>query len=322
MSYSGGRPAAPQCFHNSQPVNIRIIMESFICLEEIDQLYNLDIVTHRHIDTTATEDRVLVRDGRVLANMLAQEASSSSRLVDYCSSIQTEIAAHMRKIVTDWMLEVCEDQQCPPQVFFLATTYLDTFLSRTSIRKNQFQLLASVCLLLASKFSCVVPVTTDQLVIYTDNSVTKEELHQWELLVLETLQWELSVTTVNSFLQHFYSSYSVSEKVRATSLAIAAIAVTEYKFLLAKDSVIAGAALAAAVKDDLRNSEDVLSLITNISSVINCKVDDIFVCMYHLMRHDDQSSCKRLEKTQSCEADRRPTTPDDVLNISQSEIIV
>merc|ERR1719340_531376 len=101
------------------------------------------------------------------------------------------------------MLEVCEDQQCPPQVFFLATTYLDTFLSRTSIRKNQFQLLASVCILLASKFSCVVPVTTDQLVIYTDNSVTK------------------------------------------------------YKFLLAKDSVIAGAALAAAVKDDLRNSEDV-----------------------------------------------------------------
>ena len=84
-------------------------MESFICLEEIDQLYNLDIVTHRHIDTMATEDRVLVRDGRVLANMLAQEASSSSRLVDYCSSIQTEIAAHMRKIVTDWMLEVCED---------------------------------------------------------------------------------------------------------------------------------------------------------------------------------------------------------------------
>ena len=226
-------------------------------------------------------DTVLLKDHRVLNNMLAEE--KDRRVVDYCSSIQTEIAAHMRKIVTDWMLEVCEDQQCPPQVFFLATTYLDTFLSRTSIRKNQFQLLASVCLLLASKFSCVVPVTTDQLVIYTDNSVTKEELHQWELLVLETLQWELSVTTVNSFLQHFYSSYSVSEKVRATSLAIAALAVTEYKFLLAKDSVIAGAALAAAVKDDLRNSEDVLSLITNISSVINCKVDDIFVCMYHLM---------------------------------------
>ena len=54
-------------------------MESFICLEEMDQLYSLDIVTHRHIDTTASEDRVLVRDGRVLANMLAQEASSSSR---------------------------------------------------------------------------------------------------------------------------------------------------------------------------------------------------------------------------------------------------
>ena len=294
-------------------------MDLFCEEQLLEHVIDIGPVT-KTIDVAPMVDTVLLKDHRVLNNMLAEE--NDRRVVDYCSSIQTEIAAHMRKIVTDWMLEVCEDQQCPPQVFFLATTYLDTFLSRTSIRKNQFQLLASVCLLLASKFSCVVPVTTDQLVIYTDNSVTKEELHQWELHVLCVLQWELSTATVSSFLDHLCSSPSSSSSLRRRAETIASLAVTEYKFLLAKDSVIAGAALAAAVKDDLRNSEDVLSLISNISSVINCKVDDIFVCMYHLMQHDDPSPRKRLEKTQSCEADRRPTTPDDVLNISQSEIIV
>ena len=240
----------------------------------------------RRLCVPATRDRVLVRDGRVLANMLAQEASSSSRLVDYCSSIQTEIAAHMRKIVTDWMLEVCEDQQCPPQVFFLATTYLDTFLSRTSIRKNQFQLLASVCLLLASKFSCVVPVTTDQLVIYTDNSVTKEELHQWELHVLCVLQWELSTATVSSFLDHLCSSSSSSltssSSLRRRAETIASLAVTEYKFLTTRHSLLAAAALAAATQQTAETQQETEEVITKSAAMLKCSASEVTFLMEHV----------------------------------------
>ena len=108
----------------------------------------------------------------------------------------------MRKIVTDWMLEVCEDQQCHPEVFFLSVNYLDRFLSTVNINKNQFQLCASVCVLLASKFSQVVPITTDKLVIYTDNSVTVEELRQWEIKILNVLQWELSSVTTQTTVRH------------------------------------------------------------------------------------------------------------------------
>ena len=64
--------------------------------------------------------------------------------MDYCSSLQAEIKPHMRKIVVDWMLEVCEDQQCLPHVFHLAVNYLDRFLSLRNIRKAQFQALATV----------------------------------------------------------------------------------------------------------------------------------------------------------------------------------
>merc|ERR1711983_630610 len=124
-------------------------------------------------------DRVLVRDHRVRENLLMAE--SSKKVVDYCGTgVQREVAPHMRKIVTDWMMEVCEDQQCQPQVFFLA----------------------AVCILLASKFSQVVPITTEQLVIYTDNSVTVEELRTWELFVLEILGWELYTPTAHDFLDH------------------------------------------------------------------------------------------------------------------------
>merc|ERR1712083_1257207 len=146
-------------------------------------------------------DSIMLSDNRVLENMLNAEIEIS--VEDYCARKESNLAPHMRKIVTDWMLEVCEDQQCKPEVFFLSINYLDRFVSAVNIKKNQFQLCASVCILLASKFSQVVPITTDKLVIYTDSSVTVEELRQWEIKILNVLQWELSSVTTHTFLEPF-----------------------------------------------------------------------------------------------------------------------
>ena len=270
------------------------------------------------IDVQPMVDKNLVKDQRVLENMLASE--KEHRVIDYCGTgLQREVAPHMRKIVTDWMMEVCEDQQCQPQVFFLAVSYLDRVLSSLNIKKNQFQLLAAVCILLASKFSQVVPITTEQLVIYTDNSVSKKDLLQWEILVLEVLQWEISVSTVNCFLNLLYTSFTVSEKVQRQAEALAALAVTEYKFLMAKDSVLAAAALATALKEELGNSEELLEVLAVMSSTIKCDLNDIFVSMYHLV--SDHAFHQEGKQGQFFK-EERPTTPDDVLNISQSEIIV
>merc|ERR1712088_218197 len=165
-------------------------------------------------------DKNLVKDQRVLENMLSSE--EEHRVLDYCGTgVQREVAPHMRKIVTDWMLEVCEDQQCQPQVFFLAVSYLDRFLSSLSITKTQFQLLASVCILLA----------------------------------LKVLHWEISTSTVNCFLNLLYNCFNISDKVQKQCEALAIQAVTEYRFLQARDSVLAGAVLATALKEELGNSE-------------------------------------------------------------------
>merc|ERR1712129_154257 len=138
-----------------------------------------------------------------------------------------------------------------------------------------FQLCASVCILLASKFSQVVPITTDKLVIYTDNSVTVEELRQWEIKILNVLQWELSSVTTHSFIEHFIPGLSLSSrvnipKVRRHAETIAAMAATEYQFILAKPSVIAVASLAEAVNrlvEDETESED---LVDRLAKQITC----------------------------------------------------
>eukprot|EP00092_Neocalanus_flemingeri_P053700 GFUD01063187.1.p1 GENE.GFUD01063187.1~~GFUD01063187.1.p1 ORF type:complete len:229 (+),score=71.73 GFUD01063187.1:3-689(+) len=222
-------------------------MDSLFCIESLENHLDIESLA---INVPSTIDQVILKDSRVLENMLNDERTVTKH--DYCSSVQSHIAPHMRKIVTDWMLEVCEDQQCQPEVFFLSVNYLDRFLSKVNINKNQFQLCASVCILLASKFSQVVSITTEKLVIYTDNSVTVEELRQWEIKILNVLQWELSSVTTHSFLEHFIHGLSLSRKVKIPKVrrhaeTIAALAATEYKFILAKQSVLAAAALAAAV---------------------------------------------------------------------------
>ena len=121
-------------------------------------------------------DPTLLTDQRVLDNVLSGCHGIHS-VVDYFKSdIQTEIKPHMRKIVTDWMLEVTEEEKCSPEVFSLAVNYMDRVLSKVNISKHQFQLLGSVCIFLASKFKESSPLCAEKLVICSDFSFTTEEI--------------------------------------------------------------------------------------------------------------------------------------------------
>ena len=72
--------------------------------------------------------------------------------------------------------QVLEEQQCEEDVFCLSANYLDRVLSTLPLRKTQLQLVACVCMFIASKFADTVALAADQLVMYTDYSVTVQQL--------------------------------------------------------------------------------------------------------------------------------------------------
>ena len=119
----------------------------------------------------------------------------------YFDTVQSEIKPHMRKIVTDWMLEVTEEQRCSPDVFGLAVEYVDRFLARVNIRKSQFQLLAAVAMFIASKFKETAPLPAENLVVYTDNSITIEDI-----TVSETSTYWQTCQILSRTLLLFYSN--------------------------------------------------------------------------------------------------------------------
>lgn len=61
----------------------------------------------------ATVDPVIHNSKRVISNLLAQQVNSLPEC-DYFNTIQTEIKPFMRKVVTNWMLEVSNKKICSP----------------------------------------------------------------------------------------------------------------------------------------------------------------------------------------------------------------
>lgn len=195
----------------------------------------------------AYQDPVLLQDERVLRNLLTCEDKyiPSCR---YFNIVQKEIEPHMRRMVTSWMLEVCEEQMCEEEVFPLAVNYLDRFLSVVPTRKCQLQLLGAVCMFIASKLKESSPLPAEKLCIYTDNSITCQELLDWEILVLGKLKWDLSAVTPYDFLEQIFSRLSLPNVsvIRKHAATFIALCCTDEKFLMYPPSMLAAASVCAA----------------------------------------------------------------------------
>ena len=125
---------------------------------------------------------------------------------DYIKTVQTEITEQMRETVVEWLLAVCQEEQCQPQIFHLTVNILDRVLSRIKIKTSQLQCLASACLLVSWKIRSQSTISAVKIVKYTSFNVKLEELlvsslvfvcfkiSYWPLKTIWSRQKYLSVT--------------------------------------------------------------------------------------------------------------------------------
>ena len=91
------------------------------------------------------------------------------------SSFVNVLTSEQRDLASDWMYEVVIDSNVRSEVFLHAVTVFDNFLDLCIVQTDQVQLCASACLILASKIRNNV-LKDEQIIDYTDNSITKTEL--------------------------------------------------------------------------------------------------------------------------------------------------
>ena len=142
-----------------------------------DGIPELPIIDHgQGPPVQALRDSTIIKDIRVLRNLLKMEDTYLPGCPDYFKFVQKDLQISMRKIVADWMLQVCQELGSQPEVFCMAMSYMDRFLAQCRVTKSKLQLLGSVCLLLSSKFKETCPIPGEKLIYYTDYSITSVEI--------------------------------------------------------------------------------------------------------------------------------------------------
>ncbi|XP_058821164.1 G1/S-specific cyclin-D2 [Topomyia yanbarensis] len=238
---------------------------------------------------TAVKDPTFL-DDRCLENLLKAEDR-----VKQCPNyvVQKDINASARRIVADWMLDLCDEQNCQEEVSLLSLSYMDRFLSQVTIKKTQLQILAAACLLLASKLRepSYKALPVELLVFYTDYSITKKDLIRWELLVLSWLKWDVSTVTPLDFLELLLCRLPIenrkchditTEKVRKHAQAFISLAARECYFSKYTASTVAASSIAASLsglKWDLRSGQSLSYLVDRFTDLTGVEQEYIYECM-------------------------------------------
>jgi len=197
----------------------------------------------REVRFDNVQSQRLKRKQRALGSPNHSESSAVSS-----KAFSETVSEEHRYLASEWMHEVVIDSKVKSEVFLLSVTIMDSFLDICPILfTNQVQLLASACLLLADKvrrschcqntrhcgqhkalgeadsptsdFSCpsAKNLSEAQIIDYTDNSITYNELKAWEMLVLSKLDWDVNFVIALDYLEPLNSLLSTSENLPQAS---------------------------------------------------------------------------------------------------------
>ncbi|XP_047318793.1 putative cyclin-A3-1 [Impatiens glandulifera] len=181
-------------------------------LDGISNLISTHTAAVREIETAAAAaaakfDDSEMCDGYVtdiygyLHNM--EKEAKRRPLQDYIDKVQKDVTANMRGVLVDWLVEVAEEYNLQSDTLYLSITYIDRFLSLNPLNKQSLQLLGVSSMSIASKFEEINPPTLDDFCYITDNTYKKEELVKMEADILNSLKFEVSSPTINTFLRRF-----------------------------------------------------------------------------------------------------------------------
>ncbi|RRT41913.1 hypothetical protein B296_00057448 [Ensete ventricosum] len=162
-------------------------------------------------------------------------------------SHQFDINEKMRAILIDWLIEVHYKFELMDETLFLTVNIIDRFLASQSVVRKKLQLVGVTAMFLACKYEEVsVPVVED-LILICDRAYTKEELLEMERLIINTLQFNMSVATPYVFMRRFLKAAADSDKkLELLSFFIIELCLVEYKMLEFRPSLLAAAAIYTA----------------------------------------------------------------------------
>ncbi|XP_057468780.1 G2/mitotic-specific cyclin-2 [Actinidia eriantha] len=171
--------------------------------------------------------------------------SSSCVLPNYMAQ-QFDINERMRGILIDWLIEVHYKFELMEETLYLTVNLIDRFLAVQPVVRKKLQLVGVTAMLLACKYEEVsVPVVED-LILISDKAYSRKEVLDMEKLMVNTLQFNLSVPTQYVFMRRFLKAAQSDKKLELLSFFIIELCLVEYEMLKFPPSLLAAAAVFTA----------------------------------------------------------------------------
>ncbi|EPS68905.1 hypothetical protein M569_05861, partial [Genlisea aurea] len=156
---------------------------------------------------------------------------------------QSDINERMRAILIDWLIEVHYKFELMEETLYLTINLIDRFLAAKPVVRKKLQLVGVTALLLACKYEEVsVPVVED-LILISDRAYCREEVIQMEKLMVNALQFNLSLPTPYVFMRRFLKAAQSDKKLELLSFFIIELCLVEYEMLQFPPSLLAAAAI-------------------------------------------------------------------------------
>ncbi|XP_042243224.1 G1/S-specific cyclin-E-like [Homarus americanus] len=125
------------------------------------------------------------------------------RRPDYLTQ-HPSLQPRMRAILLDWLTEVCEVYRLHRETYYLATDFIDRYLTASQdVPKQQLQLIGITCLFIAAKIEEIYPPKLSEFAYVTDGACMDNEILEKELVILKKLNWDLSPITSNCWLNTY-----------------------------------------------------------------------------------------------------------------------
>ncbi len=104
---------------------------------------------------------------------------------------QTDITQDMYEIVIDWLVDVHRKFKMKNETLFLCITLMNKYLEKNEIKKEIFQLLATTCMFIASKYEEIYPPPIEDFVYICADAYTKNDFINMEAMLLCDVEFNL-----------------------------------------------------------------------------------------------------------------------------------
>ncbi|CAD8155689.1 unnamed protein product [Paramecium pentaurelia] len=168
----------------------------------------------KDLDLTCDENEIVINNVNIEDRIKTEPDPLIQQERDYLTdpyylTEQSDINQLMRAILIDWMMEVAMEFRLKRQTFHLSIFYLDSYLSKRQVNKQNLQLIGLASLLIANKVEEVIPIGVKQFEKAANYGYTKDEILNMELTILFTLKWHVNPPSYTYWINWFTDQWDI-----------------------------------------------------------------------------------------------------------------